>query len=808
MRKKTNDILYSHIPASWYGDLWKDAFPSGNGKTGISVYGAIKKETILVNHCNLWHWGKRSEVPDVSAAFRDTKKLLKEGQYQKANPLTAKALRDAGYEAELYKPCPVGDIRIDMEGEDTFSGYERSLNMSTGEVTVAWKSGKVSYIRNIFVSRKMDIIVLGLHASEQKAGLTVRMQLHETFGEDTMKMRCDTKVSCYQKEDAVVYKAENTENGCFGIACIVLKCNGAVDYDKDKIVISHTSDLTLIFKVFGDMDEVKTDQDAIQYLCGISGTYEQLRDEHVKEHSELYHSADFELEKTDNNPKSNEEMLYIAYKEGISNNLCEKLWKYGRYLFISGTRPDMLPFPMYGLWGGRYDLLWSHNMANINIQMIYWHCITGGYADYIKAFINYYCDMMPDFRENARKIFGLDGILLPAGTTPGYGVMNQLVPVIVNWIGGAGWIAQHMYDYYLATGDELTLRAKILPFMEEAALFYEQFLTWDGANCQIIPSVSPENTPGNLQDPHLLHMAHANPTAKNATMDVAILKELFRNLIDVSQKFGCNNDKIPLWNDIIKGLPAYQINADGAVKEWLADDLTDFYYHRHFSHLYPVFPGREMMLIENTELQEAFQKAVKLRVQGGQSGWSLIFRACLFARLKDGNEALDSLETLTKSCLTNSFLSLHNDWRNMGLTLDLDEFEEGKDKAPVQLDASIGTVNAIQEMILQYAPGVLWLLPALPDKWNRGRITRFAFMGGDLDMEWDMKNTAVSCCIRCNKKQHLKIRLPQSFLKEQIEITLEKKCFKGKCRELIELDIEKNDMVGIQIGKQEFSLQI
>ena len=354
----------------------------------------------------------------------------------------------------------------------------------------------------------------------------------------------------------------------------------------------------------------------------------------------------------------------------------------------------------------------------------------------------------------------------------------------------------------------MTLRARILPFMEEAALFYEQFLTWDGANCQIIPSVSPENTPGNLQDPHLLHMAHANPTAKNATMDVAILKELFRNLIDVSQKFGWNHDKISLWNDIIKGLPAYQINADGAVKEWLTDDLTDFYYHRHFSHLYPVFPGREMMLVEDTELLEAFQKAVQLRVQGGQSGWSLIFRACLFARLKDGNEALNSLETLAKSCLTNSFLSLHNDWRNMGLTLDLDEFEEGKDKAPVQLDASIGTVNAIQEMILQYTPGVLWILPALPDKWKRGRIARFAFMGGDLDMEWDMKHAAILCRIRCKEKQHLKICLPKSFLKEQVEIKSEKRCLKGKYREVIELDIEKNDMVEIRIGKQEFPLQI
>ena len=63
MKIKSNDILFSHLPASWYGDMWKEAFPSGNGKIGISVYGGVIKETILVNHCNLWHWGKRGEIP-------------------------------------------------------------------------------------------------------------------------------------------------------------------------------------------------------------------------------------------------------------------------------------------------------------------------------------------------------------------------------------------------------------------------------------------------------------------------------------------------------------------------------------------------------------------------------------------------------------------------------------------------------------------------------------------------------------------------------------------------------------------------
>lgn len=777
MDKKSSFCLKLLTPASWYGDQWKDALPAGNGKAGISVYGAVKKETIMVTHCNLWHWGKRSNIPDVTDAFAETRELLHKGEYRKANPLTAKALLDAGYESDLYKPCPVGDIRIDMRDETAFSRYKRTLDMENGEITVSWNYGDIFCERKVFVSRIRDIVVVHFHASTPIDGMDIFMQLHETFDVDTVRMRQETDVVCGQDRNVIIYRASNQENGCFGITGKILEHDGNVEIKDGKMVIRNVSSVTMAFKIYGNMDAVKTEKEAVRCLDEISISYEQLLSEHTAEHSKLFHSVGLELEKEENDSDHNEGMLLTAYQKGISNEFCEKLWNYGRYLFISGTRPDMQPFPMYGLWGGRYDLLWSHNMANINIQMMYWHCISGGYAEYLKAVIDYYCNLLPDLRENARQVFGMDGIYLPAGTTPGYGLMNQVVPVIVNWIGGAGWIAQHMYEYYLATGDEETLHSKILPFMEETALFYEQYLLPEGDQFVIMPSVSPENTPGNLQDSHLIHMAHANPTAKNATMDVAILKELFTNLIEVSQKFGLNHEKCGVWKNILSKLPKYQINSDGAVKEWLDDELEDFYYHRHFSHLYPVFPGKEMMCSEDEELKKAFKKAVELRVQGGQSGWSLVFQSCLYARLSAGNQALECLDTLVRGCLTNSFLSLHNDWRNMGLTLDLDEFEESHDRAPVQLDASIGVIDAIQEMLLQYAPGKLLLLPALPDMWKRGRVSNFGFFGGFLDMEWNISEKSFRCVLTGLREQELRIYLPEQFKNRKICVSLNQECF-------------------------------
>lgn len=766
MNEKENFCMKLLTPASWYGDLWKEALPAGNGKTGISVYGAVKKETIMVTHANLWHWGKRSSVPNVKDAFIKTRDLLKNGEYRKANPVLAQSLWDAGYESDLYKPCPVGDIRIDMRTEKSFSNYGRSLNMEIGEIETKWMYENISCVRKVFVSRSRDAIVLNFQASAPIEEICVFLQLHETFGTDYVQMKNETVVKTEQREKEIIFKAVNDECGEFGIVGKVLTYDGMLGLKDGKIHFTNVSTITLAFKVYGDMDLVKEADEALLLLKEMPFSYEELLKEHTILHKKLFKSAEFVLEKTKDYPDTNEEMLLNVYQNGISNEVCEKLWNYGRYMFISGTAPDMQPFPMYGLWGGRYNLIWSHNMANINIQMIYWHCVTGGYSEYIKALIDYYYDLMPDFRENARQIFGMDGIYLPAGTTPGYGVINQVVPVIVNWIGGAGWIAQHMYEYFLATGDEETLRKKILPFMEETALFYEQYLIYEDEKYVIIPSVSPENTPGNLQSSHLIHMAHANPTAKNATMDVAILRELFTNLIDISERLHLNQNKCEKWKKIVEKLPKYQVNEEGAVKEWLDDELKDFYYHRHLSHLYPVFPGREMMCSNDENLKKAFKKAVELRVQGGQSGWSLVFQSCLYARLGDGNKALECLDTLVKGCLTNSFFSLHNDWRNMGLTLDLDEFGENNDRAPIQLDASIGVIDAIQEMIFQYTLGKMFLLPALPDMWKCGRVSRFRFFGGYLEMEWNLAEDTFKCVIISEREQKMEIYLPKMYSKK------------------------------------------
>lgn len=755
--------LVLNTPASWYKTEWKEALPTGNGMIGAAVYGAVKDETILVNHGALWHWGKRMPVPDISSSLQFTRDLMKQHKYEEANEVSSRMLLENDYQGELYKPCPVADIKIRMEHELPFQNYRRMLNMETGEVSVSWRCKDISYKRTVFVSKKDEVIICRFEADQPKFAAEVFLQLHQSMGEDYQRFKKEVKaINAHSIDEKSVGMEVETEENRFGIFGKVIYCNGTISTRNHKISIKDASEVIIAFEPYVHEIHEIAQKKFLDKMETIPKDYAVLSESHIRLHKPLFHSADFHLVHEENKEMSNEELLMDTYKNEVSNTLIEKMWHYGRYLFISGTSDKGYPFAMYGLWGGEYDLLWSHNMANINIQMMYWHVLTGGYVDYLKAFIHYYCELLDDFRENAKKIFGLHGIWVPAGSTPGYGAVNQVVPVIMNWIGGAGWICQHFYDYYRYTGDEELLEDKILPFMLEAAQFYEEYLILENGKYCIVPSVSPENTPGNMNKGVFHHMSHACPTAKNATMDIAIIKELFTNLTNLCIDKNIYDDKCIIWTKIIESLPAYQLNEDKAVKEWACEDCTDFYYHRHISHCYPIFPGKEITKENSSELFMAFVRAIEHRILGGQSGWSLAYMACLNARVQKGEDAYQSLNILCKACLTSSFFTLHNDWRKMGLTLDMSE--EFGDTAPVQLDANMGIIGAVQEMLLYHEDSYLRLLPAIPKKWRNGGFTDFHIKEGRISCEWDIDRKYINIIIVSDIDRMMKISFPDFVL--------------------------------------------
>ena len=123
---------------------------------------------------------------------------------------------------------------------------------------------------------------------------------------------------------------------------------------------------------------------------------------------------------------------------------------------------------------------------------------------------------------------------------------------------------------------------------------------------------------------------------------------------------------------------------------------------------------------------------------------------------------------LAKVCLLDNFFTLHNDYRNMGITM---EFEDEK-MAPVQLDALMGTVNAVQEMLIRITKKKVYILPACSERMSRGKARGLSFFGGTVDLKWNLEQK--SCEIKISAERDVSFELVLPFANGSRNISIKK----------------------------------
>ncbi|MBQ2968023.1 MAG: glycoside hydrolase N-terminal domain-containing protein [Clostridia bacterium] len=745
--------LIMKYPASCYKDAWREAFPVGNGEIGALVYGGVGHEIIALNHSRLWRDKKIAPLPDVHEALTKMRTLLAENKVKEAENVLSEALKEKGFKGETFgKPLPLCDIDIVTDCHAPFKHYRRFLNMDTAETVVCWHEEDTFFKRRAFVSRENDVFYCKITAEgTKKYNALFDLKVHDlqTIGDLTPP----EGVTDY-KENTVFFHSEWDEP--YG-AVLQISHDGKSMVEQNGIRVTDASQIELKLKAFVDGDALEQFKEIEQDLSD-APDYDTAFKSSSALHNEIFGKTVFKLGNGVGDT-ANELLLMDAYDSEMSEELTEKLWSFGRYLLVCANKEGGLPCHLYGLWCGDYNGMWAYNMFNVNIEMIYWQALSGNMPELLLNVFNYVESHMDDYRENAKKLFECRGINICSVSTPESGLHKLLYPHILHWTGGAGWIAQHYFDYYLHTRDAEFLKTRALPFMYETALFYEDYLSV-GEDGYLVssPSNSPENVPGNV-----LHDLKCNSEVNvNATMDFAIVKELLSNLLEGAQLCGMYVEKMEKWREMLNKIPPYQVNEDGALAEWMHPFYRDNYQHRHESHLYPVFPGKEITRNNNPELHKAAEVAVEKREVVGikeQSGWSMAYMANVYARLGQGDKALNAIDILAKSCVLSNFFTTHNDWRRMGIVSCMGM----ETKAPVQLDANMGITSAIHEMFVFSAQNELYLFPALPERWGSGTIgPLLTSTNTEVTLTWN-ENKAVILLKQLQEDADLILILPEKM---------------------------------------------
>ncbi len=748
-------IMTSKQPAT----RWQDALPTGNGQVGALVYGNISDELIVLNHDDLWLRKSTPPVPDISGHIPELRALLAAGRYQEAASFLNDRLVEAGYRHLVDPYHPAFDIKVTTALGGPFTDYRRTVDFETGEVGVYWRENEEERQRRLFVSRTDNVVVVQLTGDDEPIfSGTVDLIPHGLqgatgmgSGKDQAPEQVPITFSVTGEGDLLRLVGKYAGGGEFGGVARVV-CEGGVIANRDGAVhITGSSPVLLLVKLFANEAAETALPRLTAELQALPVDYDTLFDRHATEHRALFQRARITLPEADDSQLANEQLLLDAYGGTVPSGLLQRLVDYGRYLLICSSAPGSLPANLQGVWNGDYAPAWCADFHNDeNIQMNYWAALPGNLPETTIPYFDYYDRWLDDFRANARAIFGCRGIFAPIAQSTSGRIYGDSW---INWTAAAGWLAQLYYDYWLFTGDKEFLRRRAVPFLTEVALFYEDFLTEDDHGKLVFsPSLSPENIPDR---------PGASFVTINATMDVAIAREVLTNLCDACETLQIEPESCRRWRDMLERLPEYETNDDGALREWLHPDLPDNYQHRHQSHLYPLFPGFECTAEATPDLFDACRVAVEKRLTVGlqaQTGWSLAHMANIYARLGDGERALECLELLTRCCVGPNLFTYHNDWRAQGVTM----YWGPGSHPPFQIDANFGLTAAVIEMLLFSKPGWIKLLPALPAKWSRGSFAGLRCRGGvEVAAEWDMEKGQIRATLLSATDQTVKVQFPR-----------------------------------------------
>lgn len=727
-------IMPMNRPASWWASPYREGIPLGNGATGALVYGGAAFERVLLTHAACWRGGVSPELPDVSACLPEMREKIINGHMPEGDRMLEDALCRAGYHPRCAAIVPMADLRAVTPAHHGFRHYRRTLDMENACAEVSYQDGARQYRRRYFVSRAGDVLAMEIASNAPLEDVSVLLEAHPPEGAGAQPIV--PEVIEQRSDGEYLFFAAQLDGRPFGAVCRVIRENMRI---------------LVLAKVFPDGNPADEMPRLRAALAALQADFDALLKAHIPAHRALFDRCRFKLA-DERFPVNafNSELLEDAYESGLcSNRLTERMWAYGRYLLISATREGGLPCALLGLWCGEYGAGWSFNMANINLQMIYWQAVGGNLPELMLPVFQYYGNMLPAMRECARKLYGCGGIWLCAVTAPGSAGAPFAGRHILNWTGGAAWVSRIYYDYWLLTGDETFLREHLWPFLKETAAFYADFVQWEGKSWYIAPSVSPENEPSAYLGAGELCGSQG---CANATMDIALIRELFSTMLRLLPLVGEGAQWEALCRKMLDGSPAYAVNATGAVREWQHPDFADNDHHRHQSHVYPLFPGWEHA---RSAQREMFRKAIENRLTTGfsdQTSWSLMNMACCFARLNDGESTNHCLDLVSRAMLMGNLFTTHNDWRSMGIGMDLTW-------APFQIDANMGWTAAVQEMLAFSCEDRLDLFPALPSRWQQGRFLGLrARCGVTMDLEWD--STQCRATLTAQRETRIQLDFP------------------------------------------------
>jgi alpha-L-fucosidase 2 len=704
---------------------WEHGLVVGSGSVGAVLFGPADRQVVSLSHERFFvPINPRPAAPDVAPVLDELRRAVLAGDTARASRLMTQAAQASGYAEGLIWTDPLGicaTLVITSSGGSVQA--RRAVDLLHGEVSVRWRdrAGGRNALR-MLAPRGEQTVWIGLESElGMQTGLELGLDPSADPALDTGVPDASTAVRAALTGGSHGRMVADTGDPATS-SVVTATCGspwstpaGAL---RCRVAVAAGERTTIRLDVA--VGSVSTSDAAL-------ADWDTLREQQAQTHGRLVGVSTLDL--SADRPAQTTEQLWEAARQGepdARRRVVEVAYLSGRANIIAST--GELPPTLQGVWQGTWRPAWSADYTmNGNVQ-------NGGIAGLIptgtpelaRSLLALVLPFVDDYRENARRVFGAEGMLLPARMST-HGRANHFAEPHPHlfWVGCGGWVLRFAADLVSTTGDRTIVDDELWSLVEGVLRFAETSTVWIDGRRHLVPDYSPENAP----------RAHASPIAADATMDVAILRDAARAASVLARARG-DHSLDDRWARLAASLPPYRVADDGTLAEWISDLWPQNIAHRHTSQLYPLWyepdPAFVGTTASATRLRAAAAATVAAKIAWRaqaptappgrmEMAFGLVQVGLAAAALGDAHSALTCAHWLAI-----------DHWRP-ALTTTHDAGQI------FNLDASGGLSALVAAMLIGSTLDTLTVLPALPAEWERGAVTGLRARGGLVvdRLEWD-----------------------------------------------------------------------